>query len=89
VLERILELIKAGKNVDEISRELSISREEVEGALKILESMGYVERVELGSSACETCPLKNVCSGSCFRFKGKVYAPTEFHLEKKKKGNRR
>ncbi|ASJ10702.1 DNA-binding protein [Thermococcus sp. P6] len=88
MLERILELIKAGKNVDEISRELSISREEVEGALKILESMGYVERVELGSPACETCPLKSVCPGSCFRFKGKVYAPLEFHPGRKKEGGK-
>lgn len=73
MLERILRLIEEGKSVEEISRELSIPREEVEGALKILESMGYLEKVEAGSSLCETCPLRAVCPGSCFRFKGKVY----------------
>jgi len=84
MLERILELIKEGKSVEEIARELSIPREEVEGALSVLESMGYVERVELGSSACETCPLKSICPGSCFRFKGKVYTVTEFRIDVQK-----
>lgn len=84
MLERILELIKEGKSVEEIARELSIPREEVEGALSVLESMGYVERVELGSSACETCPLKSICPSSCFRFKGKVYTVTEFRIDVQK-----
>ncbi|NJE62559.1 helix-turn-helix domain-containing protein [Thermococcus sp. 21S7] len=84
MLERILNLIKEGKSVEEIARELSIPREEVEGALSVLESMGYVERVELGGSACQSCPLKSVCPGSCFRFKGKVYAVTEFRIDAQK-----
>ena len=81
MLERILELIKEGKSIEEIARELSLPREEVEGALSVLESMGYVERVELGSTQCESCPLKSVCPGSCFRFKGKVYTVTEFRID--------
>ncbi|NJD99485.1 DNA-binding protein [Thermococcus sp. LS1] len=84
MLEQILELIKEGKSLDEIVERLSLPREEVEGALKILESMGYIERVELGSSACETCPLKSVCPGSCFRFKGRIYTVPEFDLNGQK-----
>ncbi len=80
MLEKILTLIEEGKTLEEISKELSIPPEEVEGALKVLESMGYLERVEAGSSACESCPLKSVCPGSCFRFKGKVYMVKEFRL---------
>ncbi|WP_297090740.1 FeoC-like transcriptional regulator [Thermococcus sp.] len=84
MLERILELIKAGKSIDEISQELSMPQEEVEGALKILESLGYIERVESGSSACESCPLSSVCPGSCFRFKGKVYTVADFRINGQK-----
>ncbi|NJE10292.1 helix-turn-helix domain-containing protein [Thermococcus sp. MAR1] len=84
MLEKILELVKDGKSIDEIADELSIPREEVEGALSVLESMGYVERVELGSSACESCPLKSICPGSCFRFKGKVYMVPEFRIDAQK-----
>ncbi|ANF23347.1 DNA-binding protein [Thermococcus piezophilus] len=84
MLERILELIRNGKGIEEIAEELSLPREGVEGALKVLESLGYVEKVELGSSTCETCPLKSICPGSCFRFKGEVYTITEFKLKEQK-----
>lgn len=84
MLERILRCIEEGKSVEEISRELSIPREEVEGALKILESMGYLKKIEAGSPLCETCPLRAVCPGSCFRFKGKVYMATKFSLNEQR-----
>ncbi|ACJ16145.1 LexA-related DNA-binding protein [Thermococcus onnurineus NA1] len=84
MLEQILELIKEGKSLDEIAERLSLPREEVEGALKILETLGYIERVELGSSTCETCPLKSVCPGSCFRFKGQIYIVPELNLSGQK-----
>ena len=84
MLERILELVKAGKSIDEISQELSMPPEEVEGALKILESLRYIERVESGSLACKSCPLSSVCPGSCFRFKGKVYTVTDFRINEQK-----
>ncbi|ASI98797.1 helix-turn-helix domain-containing protein [Thermococcus celer] len=86
MLDKVLELVKAGKTIDEIARELSIPKAEAEGALKILESMGYVEKVELGSSPCESCPLRNFCPGSCYRFKGNAYTVTDFKLDKEKKG---
>ncbi len=72
-LERVLELVEKGKNIEEISRELKVPLPEVEGMIKILESMGYLQIIEMGVSACETCPLSSVCPGRCIRFKGKVY----------------
>ncbi|ASJ01054.1 helix-turn-helix domain-containing protein [Thermococcus gorgonarius] len=67
-LEKVLELIKEGTTrEDEIAEKLGIEQEEVAGMIKILESLGYVERIEYGSKACETCPLKKICGGSCLR----------------------
>lgn len=83
-LERVLELLKEGKTPDEISLELDVSKDEVDGAIKILESMGYVEKVELGSSACEGCPLRRVCPGSCTRVGDKILVG--FTLSEKGKG---
>jgi len=51
---------------------LEISVEEVEGIIKILESLGYVEKIEIGDS-CGSCPLKKICPGSCIVFKGNIY----------------
>lgn len=82
MLERVLKLLEEGKDVDEIAGELNVPREEVVGAMEVLASMGYIERVEAGEGACATCPLRNFCPGSCFRFKGKVYTVAEFRLEK-------
>jgi ferrous iron transport protein C len=78
-IEEVLELIKSGVGDErEIAERLGISREEVEDIIKILESLGYVERVEFGSSACETCPLRNICHGSCLRPTGnKAFSLTE------------
>ncbi|BAD85145.1 LexA-related DNA-binding protein [Thermococcus kodakarensis KOD1] len=85
-LEDVLELIKAGvTNEREIAERLGLSSKEVEDIIKILESLGYVEKVEFGSKACETCPLKKVCYGSCLRPTGaKAFKLTEkaFSLER-------
>ncbi len=85
-MEEVLELIKSGVGDEkEIARRLGLSREEVEDIIKILESLGYIERVEFGSSACETCPLKRICHGSCLRPTGnKAFSLTEkaFTLKK-------
>ncbi|NJE07398.1 DNA-binding protein [Thermococcus sp. M39] len=77
-LESVFELIKKGvSNPREIAEKLNLDVEEVEGIIKILESLGYVEKVELGSSICERCPLKKICPGSCIRFKGQIYHVSE------------
>ncbi len=72
-LERVLELIEAGRSIEEISREIGVPPSEVEGVIKILESMGYIQVIETGDSVCEACPLKSICPGSCIKFKGKLY----------------
>ncbi|MBO8173676.1 MAG: DNA-binding protein [Thermococcus sp.] len=73
-LEEVLELVKKGyANPKEIAKMLNLTVEEVEGIIKILESLGYVERVKLGDSLCESCPLKKLCSGGCVHFKGQIY----------------
>ncbi|ASJ09191.1 DNA-binding protein [Thermococcus siculi] len=82
MLERVLELLERGKNIDEIAEELGVPREGVVGAMEILASLGYIEMVEAGEGACATCPLRSLCQGSCFRFKGKVYMVADFKLEK-------
>ncbi|NJE06049.1 DNA-binding protein [Thermococcus sp. M36] len=84
MLERVLDLLREGKSIEDIARELSMPREEVEGAIKVLESLGYVEKVEGGSPLCGSCPLKSVCPGSCFRFKGKVYLIHDFGMDARK-----
>jgi radical SAM protein with 4Fe4S-binding SPASM domain len=77
-IERVLSLIREGeRNPAEIAGKLGMSREEVEGIIKILESMGYVERIEKGSGACETCPLRSICPGSCVRKTATVYRVTK------------
>ncbi|AFL94323.1 hypothetical protein containing DNA binding domain [Thermococcus cleftensis] len=81
MLERILELLEKGKSLDEIAKELGVPRDEVAGAMEVLADLGYLERVEVGESPCATCPLKSVCPGSCFRFKGKVYQLPDFRLD--------
>ncbi|WP_366938891.1 DNA-binding protein [Thermococcus sp.] len=67
-LEKVLNLIKEGKKTpDEIARELNMKKEDVEAAIEILKSLGYIEEVQKGSSpACETCPMKKICGGKCF-----------------------
>ncbi|AIF69611.1 hypothetical protein PAP_06055 [Palaeococcus pacificus DY20341] len=73
-LDEVLELIKRGAtNPREIGEKLGIDEKEVEGIIKILESLGYIEKVELGSSSCGSCPLKEICPGSCIQFKGTLY----------------
>jgi ferrous iron transport protein C len=85
-LEGVLDLIKSGVTDEvEIAKRLGIAREEVEDIIKILESLGYVERITFGSKACETCPLRKICKGSCIRPTGvSAFKPTEkaFSLEK-------
>ncbi|NJF25957.1 DNA-binding protein [Thermococcus sp. Bubb.Bath] len=86
-LERVLELIKEGKKTpEEIARELNMKKEDVKAAIEILKSLGYIEEVQKDSSpACETCPLKKICHGSCLRPTGnKAFSLTEkaFTLKK-------
>ncbi|WP_324735585.1 helix-turn-helix domain-containing protein [Thermococcus sp. SY098] len=77
-IEEVLELIKSGyTNPKEIARVMGISVEEVSGIIKILESLGYIEKVEFGSSVCSKCPMKKICSGSCIHFKGQIYQISE------------
>lgn len=72
-LEKALELIKSGvRTPEELAERLNTSVEEVEGMLRILESLGYIERVDRGAS-CGSCPLKKICPGGCIVFKGNVY----------------
>ncbi|HIH72998.1 MAG: LexA-related DNA-binding protein [Thermococcales archaeon 44_46] len=72
-LDDVLELIKSGvRTSKEIAERLDLTVDEVEGIIKILESLGYVEKVEMGSS-CSSCPLKKICPGSCVVFKGSIY----------------
>ncbi len=76
-IEMVLNLIRDGeRNPAEIAGKLGMSREEVDGIIKILESMGYVERIERGSDACEACPLRSICLGSCVRKTATVYQIT-------------
>ncbi|NJE31148.1 DNA-binding protein [Thermococcus sp. 18S1] len=82
MLERVLELLEKGRSIDEIARELDVPRDEVVGAMEVLADLGYLELVEAGDS-CAACPLKSVCPGSCFRFRGKVYQISGFRLDRK------
>ncbi|MBP1912621.1 MarR family transcriptional regulator [Thermococcus stetteri] len=67
-LEDVLDLIRSGiADEAEIAKRLGMTRQEVEDIIKILESLGYVESVKFGSKACETCPLRKICRGSCIR----------------------
>ncbi len=78
IIDDVLEAILEGKkNPSEIASELKLDREEVEGAINILQSLGYVERIEKGSNACSSCPLKKVCGGSCVLPKSRTYVVTE------------
>ncbi|WP_461866598.1 DNA-binding protein [Thermococcus sp.] len=81
-LERVLKLIEEGRSITDISRDFNIPLSEVEGMIKILESMGYLQLIETGDSACERCPLKSICPGSCIRFKGRIY---QFRANKARK----
>jgi ferrous iron transport protein C len=85
-LEDVFELIKSGMTDEaEIAKRLGITRAEVEDIIKILESLGYVERIKFGSKACETCPLRKICRGSCIRPTGvRAFKLTDkaFSLEK-------
>jgi ferrous iron transport protein C len=85
-LEDVFELIKSGVTDEaEIAKRLGITRAEVEDIIKILESLGYVERIRFGSKACETCPLRKICGGSCVRPTGvRAFKLTDkaFSLEK-------
>jgi len=72
-LDEVLELIKEGvRTSKEIAERLNLTVEEVDGIIKILESLGYVEKVEMTSS-CQSCPLKKICPGSCVVFKGNLH----------------
>ncbi len=70
MLDKVLELVKAGKTIDEIARELSIPKAEAEGALKILESMGYVEKVELGEFSLRELPAQELLPGLVLQVQG-------------------
>lgn len=73
-LDDLLNLIRSGiTNPKALAEKLGVSNEEVEGMIKILESMGYVEEIKFGKNACSRCPLKGICPGSCIMFKGRVY----------------
>ncbi|WP_048146820.1 FeoC-like transcriptional regulator [Pyrococcus abyssi] len=77
MLEKALELMKKGSvSIEELAQELGITREEAEGIMKILESMGYVKEYEVEESTCEKCPLRKVCGGKCVRSGVKVFIPT-------------
>ncbi|AEH24616.1 DprA-like winged helix domain-containing protein [Pyrococcus yayanosii] len=66
-LERLLDILKdEPRDVNDLARRLGVSREELEGMLKILEAMGYVEEVKAFSS-CNSCPLRSICGGGCAR----------------------
>ncbi|AMM53474.1 FeoC-like transcriptional regulator [Pyrococcus kukulkanii] len=74
-LEELLELMQKGTyTTEEIAKKLKVSREEVEGMLEILRSMGYVR--EIKTSSCESCPLRKVCPGKCVRSGVKAYVPS-------------
>lgn len=73
-LEDVLGLIERGHtNPKEIAKTLNMDVEEVKGMIRILESLGYIERVKLDGPSCKNCPLKKMCSGTCIRFKGQIY----------------
>ena len=64
LLDDVLRLVREGHHTAaEIAAELGVSREEVEGAVRLLESMGYVEvrRLEKEKNPCSSCPLRKVC----------------------------
>ncbi|AFK22633.1 FeoC-like transcriptional regulator [Pyrococcus sp. ST04] len=73
--EQILDLLRNGTyTIEELAKKSGLSKEEVEGILEILKSMGYLKEVEAPS--CELCPLKKVCPGKCVRSGIKAYVPT-------------
>ncbi|WP_457750454.1 DNA-binding protein [Thermococcus sp.] len=61
----------------EIASELHIPPEKVYDAIKILESLGYMEEIKKGSEACALCPIRKVCGGSCVVPKASAYKLTE------------
>lgn len=85
-LEKVLDMIKSGVSDEvEIARRLGITRNEVREIIGVLEGLGYVERVKFGSKACETCPLKKICRGSCIvpaEVKAFKFTHKAFSLEK-------
>ncbi len=66
LLDDVLRLVREGeRSAPRIAARLGVSREEVEGALRILESMGYVEIGGLKvDDPCSSCPLRRVCGRS-------------------------
>ena len=74
-LEKVLSLIERGRRTpEEIARELGMRKEDVEAAIDVLKSLGYIEEVDRGAPSCETCPMKKICRGKCFvpRNSGKI-----------------
>lgn len=51
-------------NKEQISKELGISKGEVELALQALEDLGYIRKVNPSCNIkyCGSCPFKNVCN---------------------------
>ncbi|MEM3454553.1 MAG: winged helix-turn-helix transcriptional regulator [Thermoproteota archaeon] len=62
VLEEISSKEYASK--EQMSRELGISKEEVELALQALEDLGYIRRINPNCNVkyCSSCPFRNTCN---------------------------
>ncbi|HII60217.1 FeoC-like transcriptional regulator [Pyrococcus horikoshii] len=77
IIEKALEIIEKGPiSIEELAEKLNVSKEEAEGIIEILKSLGYVEEHTSTTTSCETCPLRNICGGKCVRSGVKVFVPT-------------
>ncbi|AEC52657.1 hypothetical protein PNA2_1743 [Pyrococcus sp. NA2] len=76
-LDEALKIIEEGPiSIEDLARRLRVSREEAEGIIEILKSLGYIREFEGKASSCENCPLKNICGGKCVRAGIKIFIPT-------------
>ncbi|MGQ9511114.1 MAG: hypothetical protein ACUVS9_04340 [Thermaceae bacterium] len=62
MVRRILELLETPLSEEALSQALGIPREALKPTLQLLESRGYLERLE-ACTACERCAIRGLCQG--------------------------
>ena len=70
MIRKLLEMIKEGKTIYEISRILDMDYSAVVGMIEHLVKLGYLkeeERDKIEIKMCSKCPLRNFCSKKGFK----------------------
>ncbi|WP_050003322.1 hypothetical protein [Thermococcus eurythermalis] len=60
MIAEVLDLLRKGLSPGEVAERLGATRDEVDGAIAVLSSLGYVEKFE--KAPCQSCPLKGLCN---------------------------